>query len=582
MKTDSIKWQDWDPSIFERARREDHLVFLYLSATWCHWCHVMEKESFEHPEVIRQLSAHFIPVRVDTDRRPDINNRYNMGGWPTVAILTPEGKVLTGETYLPVGSVLQMLLRVHKDYRKEKSGQPGVSIEKSEPKSYRTAGSPSGKIDPKSAYRFGDQIKAAFDTNFGGFSGPVKFPMPHVLELALLLHRRTGKPEFLQMMTQTLDGMRDGEIHDRVDGGFFRYSTSEDWDGPHYEKMLETQAGLLISYLSGFQATGDPRYRITAQEILRYVTTDLWNEKESWFYGSQSADPAYYQLPDEERYTVPSPPVDTTSYTHWNAWMVRGLFKAGLILDETTYRSQALAVLDHLIKRCVNDEGVACHYFDGTASRFGFLADQAVLIHATLDGYEFTGEERWLEASRGTLDCVIERFWDQEADCFSDRVREPVEYGYLNQPVHPLTENAQMAQALLRLEVLTGSEAYRSRAEKILSSFHERHRAYRLHAASYAIAVDQFCHPPLVITILSSLGNHERESFIRAALNLEAPWISIEHLDTEIDAHRIEARGFPVTRETRAYVCSGQRCLPVVYDPEALKETAMQFYGDKE
>jgi uncharacterized protein len=572
MQPPGIKWQDWEEKNFKRAQSESRPILLYISASWCHWCHVMEEDTLSHPEVVRQITAHFLPIRVDSDKRPDINNRYNMGGWPTVAILTPEGDVLAGETYLPTGSMLQMLNQVHEAYQTDKQGMlHRIEGRKKRREKKAVPSISSGKADLKVVESVGEWLKRTFDPDFGGFMGPMKFPMPAVLELALLLYKQTGEDGWLRMVTATLDAMRDSSIHDYVDGGFFRYSVSQDWEQPHYEKMLETQAGLLRSYLMGFQATQDVRYRVTAQDILRYVLTWLWKDDGPWFCGSQSADQEYYQSSDEDRDDLAPPPVDGVLYTHWNAMMVRELLKASVLLEEPGYQSQALNVLEVLLKRCLDDQGGAVHYYwDGRPSPFGFLADQACLMLALIEAYEVTGEERFLEEAHGLMDIALGRFWDSRAGCFQDRIVKAGDCGILEQPIYPLDDNARMVEGLLRLSVLTGLEKYREKANTALSFFTDRYEAYRLYAAPYAIAVDQLFRPPLMISIVSPFGDPQRGAFVIAAVKISNPWKVIEHLDAEMDAHRIEARGYPVSGAATAYLCVGQACFPPVHRPEEL------------
>ena len=576
MQTPAISWKDWEEKNFKRARSESRPILLYISASWCHWCHVMEEDTLSHPEVVRQITAHFLPIRVDSDKRPDINNRYNMGGWPTVAILTPEGEVLAGETYLPTGSMLQMLNQVHEAYQTDKQGILRRMEGRNKRREKQSVPSiSSGKADLKVVESVGEWLKRTFDPDFGGFMGPMKFPMPGVLELALLLYKRSGEAGWLRMVTATLDAMRDSSIHDPVDGGFFRYSVSQDWEQPHYEKMLETQAGLLRSYLMGFQATQDVRYRITAQDILRYVMTWLWKDDGPWFCGSQSADQEYYQSSEEDRDDLAPPPVDGVLYTHWNAMMVRELLKASVLLEEPGYQSQAFNVLEVLLKRCLDDQGGAVHYYwDGRPSPFGFLVDQVCLMLALIEAYAVTGEERYLEEAHGLMDIALGRFWDSRAGCFRDRIVKAGDRGILAQPIYPLDDNARMVEVLLRLSVLTGLEKYREKANTTLSYFADRYEAYRLYAAPYAIAVDQLFRPPLMISIVSPFGDPQRGAFVIAAEKISDPWKVIEHLDAEMDAHRIEARGYPVSGVAMAYLCVGQTCFPPVHRPEELSQMA--------
>ena len=581
MQEGKIEWRQWSPEAFNEARHEDRLVLLYISATWCHWCHVMEEDTLTHPEVIRLISDHYIPVRVDSDRRPDINNRYNMGGWPSVVILTTQGDVITGETYLPTGSMLQMLHQVYQQYH---SGEKGPAEQHAREDKKRTESLTVHHDLPVLGHRviqnLGDCLKRTFDRQFGGFMGPTKFPMPHVLELAMILYRRDGESHWLRMVTETLDAMREGEIHDHLDGGFFRYSVTDDWSQPHFEKMLETQALLLPVYLSAYQITGELKYRVTAQDMIQYAMNDLLSPTGSWFCGSQTADQEYYSSEEEERLHLGSPAVDQTLYVNWNALMVRGLLKAAIVLKEPDYEAKGLEILDGLTAKCIVDGIGAIHYIDEKGPGLdGFLGDQSAFVHALLDAYELYGHQRFLEQAIILLDTAIEGYWDEEAGAFRDRRAAPEESGWLSKAVFPISENAQMAQALLRGAFLAGHDRYQSKAETLLAAFLERYESYRLFGAPYALAMDQFYQPAWTFSILASHGDPIRKEFVDAILALAEPWAIIEHLDLEIDAHQIEARGYPPSDKTVVYACMGRQCLPPVFRPHELKEHINRFSG---
>ena len=584
MKPDRIQWEEWGRAVFQRAHRENRLVLLYISATWCHWCHVMEETTLSHPEVVRRIDSDYIPVRVDSDRRPDINNRYNMGGWPTVAILTPQGDLLAGETYLPVGTMIQMLYSVRKGKDGDPPGRP--HLKKTGRSNHENGPSQEGtevkKLNVETIHRIGERLKQSFDPVFGGFRGSAKFPMPSALELTMTLFLRTGEQDWLQMATTTLDAMREGEIHDLIDGGFFRYSTAEDWDQPHYEKMLETQVDLLSNYLMAYQITEDLRYRVTAQEILDYVSTFLLDHQGKGYYGSQTADQDYYQSGEEERNTLTPPPVDETIYTHWNSRMVSGLLKAAVLLDRDDYEVWALQLLDGLIERCIDDQEGAVHYLNEDPPGPSHLIDQCAVIQALLDAYEWTGDERYLEEGRALIDLTLNKFWDAKAGCLRDRFQQEDDPAFMIQDLYPLKENTQMVEVLLRSTLLMEKTNYRDRAEEILSFFLSRFEAYRLHAAPYALAMDKWLHPPTVVTIIAPRMDPKRRSFVRKAMKLSLPFRVVEHLDAEIDAHRIVTRGYPLTGKAVAYVCRDRMCFPVIRQPDDFDRIRQQLYDLKE
>jgi uncharacterized protein YyaL (SSP411 family) len=300
--------------------------------------------------------------------------------------------------------------------------------------------------------------------------------------------------------------------------------------------------------------------------------TILFRKDPMGFAGSQTADPDYYESDEEERDSLPPPVVDRTLYTGWNAQMAGALLRASVVLGEDRCRETALAVLDGLYERCVAGNRLAVHYYsDGAASGFGLLADQSALILASLDAYEVTGEIRYLEEGRALLDAALDQYWDAVAGCFRDRVGRFGEPGLLSEPLYPLLENAMMSRALIRAGALIGQSDYRGRSESVLKYFSGRYGAYGMHAAPYAVAVDRFVNEPTVVTIVASFGDPRRRKFVEAAAGLGLPGLILEHLDAEVDAHRVEARGFSFDGEAVAYVCRGKTCLPPVRRPDDLE-----------
>jgi uncharacterized protein YyaL (SSP411 family) len=509
-----VRWEPWGEAAFARARSEGKRVLLSISASWCHWCHVMDEESFTHPEVIRQLNERFVPVRVDSDQRPDINSRYNMGGWPTVAVLDLDGQVVAGETYLPLGPFLSWLTSTGRleSSRQREPGPPPV----------KTIAAPSPAppaLNHALVATVSDWLDRTHDRTFGGFGAVPKFPQPWAIELLLLLHARTGDAARLSMATRTLDAMREGELCDPAEGGFFRYATSDDWSGPHTEKLLDVNAQLLSIYLRAYRVTGSAAYRSTAQEILNYFFSTLSVGEPSpdgaWFAGSQAADRDYYALSQEERLDVEPPPIDRTLYVDRNAMAVSALLEAGRTLEQAAARTAGLALAEFLWSRCRHADGSLGHYGgggggggrgDGMRMTGGFLADQAWMLAALLDASEAMEPSSWLERARSLASVMAARWEDKEAGGFWDLPAPPdqqgssAQAGLLRIRLKPLVDNAVAAIALTRLGRLTGETTYRNQAERTLRALAPLLAGYKQHGAVFGVALERFlmpdgCHP---------------------------------------------------------------------------------------
>ena len=252
-----VRWRPWSAETFEAARAADKPILLSISAVWCHWCHVMDETSYSDQRVIELANSEYVPVRVDNDLRPDINQRYNMGGWPTTAFLTPQGDVLTGATYLPPDQMAGALRKVAEFYR---ANRPAIAAEVLEGR--RRAGAlvaaSAGSLDPALVDRVLGAVESAYDPEHGGFGTAPKFPQTDAIALLAEQAVLRDEPRLREMARHTLHAMAGGGSYDHVEGGFFRYSTTEDWSVPHFEKMLEDHGGLL----AGLALTGEGEIQI--------------------------------------------------------------------------------------------------------------------------------------------------------------------------------------------------------------------------------------------------------------------------------------------------------------------------------
>jgi uncharacterized protein YyaL (SSP411 family) len=298
-----VDWFPWGEEALEAAMAGDRPIFLSIGYAACHWCHVMERESFEDAETAAFLNAHFVPIKVDREERPDLDGIYmdavqsmtGQGGWPLSAFLTPEGRPFFAGTYFPKEAthglpsfrqVLESIAEAWRDRREDIERQGGRIVD-----AISRAASMPGSDEPLTgeiAAQAFEVLRSAFDGRRGGFGSAPKFPQPMTLEFVLRMAVR-GTPGALEMLTTTLDRMASGGIHDQVGGGFARYSTDAAWHVPHFEKMLYDNAQLAQLYVRAWLLTRDDRYRRVATQTLDYLLREMRHEG-GGFFSSQDAD----------------------------------------------------------------------------------------------------------------------------------------------------------------------------------------------------------------------------------------------------------------------------------------------------
>jgi len=302
-----VDWYPWGDEAFERARREDKPIFLSIGYSTCHWCHVMERESFENEAIAELVNRWFVPIKVDREERPDIDRIYmnyvqattGGGGWPMSVWLTPELKPFVGGTYFPpenrygrAGFPL-VLERIAQAWKTERSKIEENSNGIMEQLRLQASAAETGadRLETSAADTAFNQFRRSFDSKLGGFGSAPKFPRPSVHNFLLRYWKRTGRDDARDMVVETLLAMEKGGMHDQLGGGFHRYSVDESWFVPHFEKMLYDQAQLVISYLEAFQITQEETLAKAARRTLDYVMRDM-TAPEGGFYSAEDADSA--------------------------------------------------------------------------------------------------------------------------------------------------------------------------------------------------------------------------------------------------------------------------------------------------
>jgi uncharacterized protein YyaL (SSP411 family) len=469
-----VDWHAWGPEAFEKARAEDKPIFLSVGYSTCHWCHVMERESFEDEGVAEILNRWFVPVKVDREERPDVDRIYmtfvqatsGSGGWPMSVWLTPDLRPFFGGTYFPPDSrygrpgFRSVLERIAEAWRQERQKilESGEDVIK-QLQAYNSV-APGTIVLGDSVLESGFYtFRRSFDPRFGGFGDAPKFPRPSVHNFLLRYYHRTKEEEALEMVLETLRAMANGGMHDQLGGGFHRYSVDAQWFVPHFEKMLYDQAQLAVSYIEAFQITGETLFAEIARDIFEYVLRDM-THPDGGFYSAEDADSvidparpdvkgegAFYLWTKEEiERIVGQPAADSFNYhcgveEHGNVRHdPQGEFAGKNILyvahasDQTLdeSRQKLLAERSKRIRPHLDDKIIT--------------AWNGLMISAFAKGAGALGEPRCLEAARRAADFILSRMYNAHTGVLLRRFRD----GEAAIPAF-LDDYAFLVQALLDL-----------------------------------------------------------------------------------------------------------------------------------
>lgn len=295
-----VDWHPWGEEAFAKAKRENKPIFLSIGYSTCYWCHVMEVESFENPEVAAVINKYFIAIKVDREERPDIDEQYMLatqmmtgrGGWPNSVWLTPDGKPWMAGTYFPKQRFISVLTQLNNFWvnRRADVDQQADAFADAAKKVSEQAGIASVALSPQLIDQATAKLIQQYDSSNGGFGGAPKFPPHGTLALLIDQYRSTGNAKLLEPITGTLDAMWLGGIHDHLGGGFHRYATDADWLLPHFEKMLYDNAQLMRLYADGFQITGQERYRVAVADIYRWIKREMTSPEGAFYSALDSGE----------------------------------------------------------------------------------------------------------------------------------------------------------------------------------------------------------------------------------------------------------------------------------------------------
>ena len=574
-----IDWQPWAPETFAKAQAEDKPVLLSVSATWCYWCHVMDESTYSDPDVQSLLDRSFVAVRVDNDHRPDINARYNVGGWPTTAFMTPHAGLIGGATYLPPDQFLAMLSELQDAYRADKPqlySQSRDLLDRRRSVARRVAAGP--EVDEGLVDRVSRVVAGAYDVSEGGFGAEPKFTNPSILRFVLHLLRTSGEDFYAAMARKTLDRMIETPIFDAVDGGFFRYSASRDWSEPQREKLLEDNLHLARCFLDASIILAEPRYAEAAERTIDYLLGSLYDPAAGGFRGSQGAHSEYFGLDASARRLADPPPRDPFCYASTGALAVTTLLDASWKLGRSDLAEASLAVLDRIDS--LARSGSLSHVYDadGPGDAPSLMVDWAWLLAALLQAHATGLPSASARDGQGFLDraadvaaALVDRYFDEAGGGFFDIVADEQAVGHMRVREKPLAENMVAAQALLRLYQATRNEDYLQVVTATLSAFVETFREQGEFAAEFGLSVHLLKNPMVEVTIEGAPEQAGCRELLRAAMRLSSP---------NLDIKTVRAAAGDDT--ARAHVCLDTVCLPPVDNAAALADAVAGIGNQQE
>jgi len=578
----TIQWAKWGSSAFKRAKTEDKLIFLDLTAIWCHACHVMDETTYVNAQVVGLLNSSFIPVRVETDQRPDIEARYKKGGWPTTSILLPSGEILYQANALTPDELLIVLEESHSLYRENKEGlqeqaaEVWGKVERAKKSRVRSE----ARIHQEIADRMVIVMKQNYDQVYGGFRNAPKFFEPETITFAFETNFWRQDSEALDMALFTLDQQR--KLYDPVWGGFYRYAEEADWTSPHYEKMLFIQAYNILSYLEAYQITGLPSYREVVEGTIQYVNRFLTDQQQGGFFASQDADvrvgarsqpviqgKEYFALPESQRLKRGFPHTDRTVYTGWNGLMSKSYLRASHVLGDPELRRFALKTLSRLFdERYQPGKGLAHGGQTGNLQGFGLLEDQVLFVDALIEAYITTGVPIYRDRAEEIAQFVVNRLEDDQGGGFWDRLPTSDAHGLLKFPYKDVKVNATLARIFSDLFYVTQDSDYQEFAKEGLQFILGKSGPFPV--GSVGLALNRYLRYPVHIVVVGAKDDPSSKQLFRKALELYVPGKVVRFLDPKVDTLAVGEVAFPRTPVPQAYVCTDTLCSSPIRQAEAL------------
>jgi uncharacterized protein YyaL (SSP411 family) len=564
-RTTPIAWKtQWNQALFAEAAREHRFVLLDLHAVWCHWCHVMDQQTYANPSVMTLIGKHYIAVSVDADSDPALASRYGNWGWPATIVLAADGtEIVKRRGFIAPAQMTSLLQAIILD------PSPGPSVEAAAPRAA------SGKVVLSTAQRAAlkKTYVDAYDVKYGGWGAGQKFIDAPTLEYTLALDLEERDKAAGARARQTLEANL--KLIDHVWGGVFQYSATPDWESPHYEKLLSFQANDLRVYSEAYARWHDRRYLEAAYAIQCYIATFL-TSRSGAFYVSQDADlsegmpgPEYYALSDAMRRKSGIPWVDSHTYARENGWAIGALCRlydvSGNPEALSSARRAALWVLE---ERSLQGGGFR---HDDRDNGGPYLEDTLSMGQAFLALYRSTGERDWLVRARAAMEFIAMQFRDSRGGFMSAPVAVGSTGVFSNAP-RSIEENVAVGRFANLLNRYTADVRYRQFALHAVRYANSAADADQLHA-DVLLADRELSEAPIHITIVGGKKDAAAQALHAAALAFPATYLQVDWWDKDEGPLPNPEITYPQLQHAAAFACTGSSCSTPVFDAEAVSRT---------
>ena len=559
-KGGTLTWQSWSDEVFTQAKRDQRFVLLDLEAVWCHWCHVMDANTYSNPAVIKILQSRYIIVKADQDSRPDLSNRYEDYGWPATIVFNASGEeIVKRQGYIAPAEMISMLEAIIDD------PSPGPSVTP-EPKLQLPS---STLLSAATRRRLQENFQRGYDAKQGSWGFNQKLLDWDSVEYAMVLARRDNDVRAERMAKHTLAM----QLHllDPAWGGVYQYSAGGDWNSPHFEKIMQMQAENLRIYSLAYALWRNPLYLHAAQEIGRYLKTFL-TSPEGGFYTSQDADliegkhsAGYFALSNAERRRRGIPRVDKHMYARENGWAINGLVSLYAATGDHAVLDDALRAARWVLSNRALPGGGFSHDVGDAAGPY--LGDSVAMARAFLALYGATADRQWLEHAEAAVKFIDGSFRDPQGTGFVTS-RTPTDRAY--QPRPQRDENAAIVRTAILLFHYTGDDSFQQMAQQAMRYLAADPIVDRLPASTTLLADFELGSAPLHLTIVGPKEDPAAQDLFHAALAYPASYKRLEWWDRREGRLPNPDVQYPELKTSAAFVCTNRTCSSPIFKVEDL------------